>query len=64
MVVGKVWIGYEALRWVRRAWDLGGGLRVDVKGEGIVSMERMGMEGLICVSGALVILGVEGLRWV
>ena len=32
MVVGKVWNGYEVLGWVRRAWDLGGGPRMGVKG--------------------------------
>ena len=32
MVVGKVWDGYEVLGWVRKAWDLGGGLSVCVKG--------------------------------
>ena len=36
MVVGKVWNGYEVLGWVRRAWDLDGGPRVDVKGSGIM----------------------------
>ena len=57
MVVGKVWIGYEVLGWMRRAWDLGGWPRVDVKGSGIVWMEIMGMEGLIWVSRALVRCG-------
>ena len=38
MVVGKVWIvyeildGYEVLGWLRKAWDLGGGHRVGLKG--------------------------------
>ena len=57
MVVRNVWIGYEVLGWLRRAWDLGGGPRVDVKGLGIVWMERKGMEGLIWVSRALVRCG-------
>ena len=42
---------------VGTVWDLGGGLRVGVKGYGIVWMERMSMEGLIWVSRALVRCG-------
>ena len=57
MVEGKVWDGYEVLGWVRKAWDLSGGLRAGVKGYGIVWMERMSMEGLIWVSRALVRCG-------
>ena len=41
--------GREGLGRVKRVWDWGGGIRVGVKGQGIVWRPRMGMEGLIWV---------------